>query len=95
LLKKRALPVNGSTLFTSRPICNQLKGDNIYNQVGAAIEQHDVSADQDVGTFRRRRSETDFQVLRNGLKAFLKAWWKSSTHDELALQSGRQLISLG
>jgi hypothetical protein len=88
------LPVNRSTFFSCWDFgARELKDDNIHDQIRAAIEKHDISADQDVGTLGRRRSETDFQVSRYWLKAFLKTRWKGTAHNELALQSGRQLIS--
>jgi hypothetical protein len=47
-----------------------------------------------VSTLGRGRREATFQVLRDGLKAFLETRWKSATHDDLPLQPGRQLIFL-
>ncbi len=62
-----------------------IEGHDVDNQVGSAIQQHDVSSDQDVCALRRRRSQAYFQILGYGLQAFLEAWRQCATHHQLFL----------
>jgi hypothetical protein len=62
-----------------------IEGHDVDDQVGSAIQQHDVSSDQDVCALRRRRSQAHFQILGYGLQAFLEAWRKCATHHQLSL----------
>ena len=75
------VPVRLSPPTTSLSI----EGDDVDNQVGSAIQQHDVSSDQDVCALRRRRSQAYFQIPGYGLQAFLEAWRQCATHHQLFL----------
>ena len=69
--------------------------DYVYYHVGSAVQEDEVSTDQDVGAFWRGRSQAPLEFLGAGLNALLQTAWKCAAAHELLFQSWRQLVSLG
>jgi hypothetical protein len=67
---------------------------DVEDHVGPLVQQHDVSANDDVGAIGRRRRQLPFEFRREGLNFLLQAWRERPATNELPFQTGRQLISL-
>ena len=63
-------------------------------KVGAVVENQ-VAANYYVHVIGGRGRKHDFQLSRAGLHSALKTGRQSSANDQLALQAGRQAITLG
>jgi hypothetical protein len=71
------------------------QGDDVQNHMRSAIEQNDVSADQDVVAVGRRRWQMADKFLGAGTNFPHQARRKRAAHSELARQSRWQLVALG
>jgi hypothetical protein len=69
--------------------------DYVHDHVGSAVQEDEVSTDQDVGAFWRGRCQAPLEFLGAGLNALLQTGWKCAAAHQLFFQSWRQLISLG
>jgi hypothetical protein len=67
--------------------------EHVDHYVGSAIQQDNVSTDQDVRAIRGRRWQPPFQFLGTWLQALLEPWWQSATPGKLLFQPWRQLVS--
>jgi hypothetical protein len=63
-------------------------------KVGAVVE-HQIPADHDMHVIRGWWRKHDLYFARAGLHSATQTGRQSSIHDQLALQSGRQVIALG
>ena len=72
-----------------------LEVKDIKHHKRPAVHEDDVSAHDQTSTFRWRRRQTPFKVLRAGSNMLSQPWRQSPTHHELPFQSGRQLVALG
>ena len=72
-----------------------LEVKDVQHYVSPAIQQDDVSSNQNVRAIRRGRRQPPFQVLRTRLQAFLKTWRKLTASHKLFFQPWRQPVFLG
>jgi hypothetical protein len=68
--------------------------EDVHDYICSAIQQNDVSTNQDVRAIRGRRGQPPFKVLGTGLEPFLESWRERATPHKLFFQSRGQLVSL-
>ena len=68
--------------------------ENVGNLKVGAIDQNQVSSDEDVSVSRLGRRKHRFQLMRAGLHSPSQTNWQNTAHHKLALQAGRQPVAL-
>src|SRR6202008_89465 len=66
--------------------------EDVDDHVCSAIEEHNVTTDENMRAVGRRRGQTALQFLEAGVHALLKTWGKRAAANERWFQAGRQLI---
>jgi len=69
--------------------------ENVHDDIGFAIQQDDMAADQDVLAIGRGRGEPPFQIHGTRLELFLEPWRKFAAAHKLSFQPWRQPVFLG
>ena len=69
--------------------------ENVGDLEVAAVVEHQIPADHDVNKVRWWRWKHHFEFARAGLHSAAQAGRQSSIDDQLALQTGWQIIALG
>jgi hypothetical protein len=67
----------------------------VYYHVGSAIQEDEVSTDQDVGAFWRGWSHAALEFLGAGLNALLQTGWKWAAAHELLCSLAQWGVDLG
>jgi hypothetical protein len=68
---------------------------DVDDNVGLAIEQNDVAADENVSAIRGRGWKTAFEFAGTGIEPFLQPRRERAVANELLLEARRQLVFLG